>query len=171
MSAEITEGSFEEIYRRVSPQLFGFFRRRGVDDPADLVAEAFAIAWRSRSRLVASASERAWLFGIARRLLLTELRRRGREQGLAEALARSPEREEAVDDEDRRRTVLDALGRLNPEERELILLIEWERLSPAEAAQALGIKPGTARVRLHRARQNLAADDRLRALLAMEVTA
>jgi RNA polymerase sigma-70 factor, ECF subfamily len=49
----------------------------------------------------------------------------------------------------------EALARLNDAERELLLLIAWDGLSPAEAATVLGIKPATARVRLLRARRRL----------------
>lgn len=54
-------------------------------------------------------------------------------------------------------------------DRELIMLTVWERLSVAEAALTLGIRPGTARVRLHRARQRLAADPAIQALLQADV--
>ena len=45
-----------------------------------------------------------------------------------------------------------ALARLTPGDREVLLLVTWEGLTPAETAIALGIPPGTARSRLHRAR-------------------
>ncbi|HTB49362.1 MAG TPA: RNA polymerase sigma factor [Solirubrobacteraceae bacterium] len=48
-----------------------------------------------------------------------------------------------------------ALARLNDADRELLLLIAWDGLSPAEAATALDIKPATGRVRLLRARRRL----------------
>ncbi|HXQ00678.1 MAG TPA: sigma factor-like helix-turn-helix DNA-binding protein [Solirubrobacteraceae bacterium] len=48
-----------------------------------------------------------------------------------------------------------ALARLSDGDRELLLLIAWDGLSPAEAASALGLKPGTVRVRLLRARRRL----------------
>jgi RNA polymerase sigma-70 factor, ECF subfamily len=48
-----------------------------------------------------------------------------------------------------------ALARLSDGDRELLLLIAWEGLSPAEAASVLGVKPATARVRLLRARRRL----------------
>ncbi len=48
-----------------------------------------------------------------------------------------------------------ALVRLNDADRELLLLIAWDGLSPAEAATVLAIKPATARVRLSRARRRL----------------
>jgi RNA polymerase sigma-70 factor (ECF subfamily) len=48
-----------------------------------------------------------------------------------------------------------ALVRLSDADRELLLLIAWDGLSPSEAAAVLGIKPATARVRLLRARRRL----------------
>ncbi len=45
-----------------------------------------------------------------------------------------------------------ALARLAPGDRDVLLLVTWESLTPAEAAVALGIPSGTARSRLHRAR-------------------
>ena len=59
-----------------------------------------------------------------------------------------------------------AMGRLAPADREILRLVEWERLSAAELAVALGVRPGTARVRLHRARRALAGDPAIRALLS-----
>ncbi len=50
-----------------------------------------------------------------------------------------------------------ALSRLSDADRELLTLVSWEELTPAEAARALGIAPGTARMRLSRARQRFEA--------------
>jgi RNA polymerase sigma-70 factor (ECF subfamily) len=55
------------------------------------------------------------------------------------------------------RRVHEALGRLSADDRELVTLIAWEGLTPAEAATVLGLSSGTARVRLHRARTRLRA--------------
>lgn len=62
-------------------------------------------------------------------------------------------------------TMLAAIGRLSPGHQEVLRLVEWERLTPAELATALGVRAGTARVRLHRARMALAADPAVRALV------
>lgn len=53
--------------------------------------------------------------------------------------------------------VADALAGLDGDDRELITLIAWERLSPSEAAVVLGISAPAARKRLQRARQRLRA--------------
>lgn len=48
-----------------------------------------------------------------------------------------------------------ALLALSDDERDVLLLVAWEELSPSEAAIALGIPSETARTRLHRARQRV----------------
>ena len=53
--------------------------------------------------------------------------------------------------------VLDALQTLPERDRELLLLIAWEGLTPSEAAVTLGSTPVACRVRLHRARRRLMA--------------
>ncbi len=46
-----------------------------------------------------------------------------------------------------------ALARLAERDREVLLLVEWEGLPPAELATVLGCREVTARGRLHRARR------------------
>jgi hypothetical protein len=50
-------------------------------------------------------------------------------------------------------TVHAALARLSDRDREVLLLVEWEGLRPAELATVLGCREVTARGRLHRARR------------------
>jgi len=62
-------------------------------------------------------------------------------------------------------TVADDVGALGLDVKELFVLSEVDAHPyPAELATALGVRPSTARVRLHRARKALAADPELRAL-------
>jgi RNA polymerase sigma factor (sigma-70 family) len=53
--------------------------------------------------------------------------------------------------------VREALGRIPPRDREILLLAEWEGLSPAQIATVMGCLAVTARGRLHRARQRFRA--------------
>jgi RNA polymerase sigma-70 factor (ECF subfamily) len=46
-----------------------------------------------------------------------------------------------------------ALERLRPKDREVLLLIGWDGLTPTQAAKSLGISAAGFRVRLHRARR------------------
>jgi RNA polymerase sigma-70 factor (ECF subfamily) len=134
------------------------------EDALDVVAETFAVAWRRRTEMPVDDGEvRPWLFGIARRCLANAARsthRAGRLGArLADSLADVAVPDPATLHEHRAasRQVLDALDQLSPDDRELVTLIAWEDLSPAQAAAVLGLSAGTARVRLHRARTRLRA--------------
>lgn len=165
MGREVNVDEFEELYRATAPELFNYIRRRSAADPEDMVAEVFAVAWRRRADLPSTLLRRAWLFGAARRLLLAKVRAEGREREVVELAARLDDGGERRIDRGVQDVVTRALGRLGPEQRELIQLVEWEQLTPAEVAVVLGIRPGTARVRLHRARQALAADVEIQELI------
>ncbi|HEY0903738.1 MAG TPA: sigma-70 family RNA polymerase sigma factor [Marmoricola sp.] len=171
MGREITAADFEQLYRATAPDLFAYVRRRTPADAEDLVAEVFAIAWRRRGDLPGRLLRRAWLFGTARTLLLADARARGQADQVVEALARAVDTSTAFADNDREHVVARALDRLRPDERELIQLLEWERMTPAEVAVVLGIRPGTARVRIHRARLSLATDPELRELVRERASA
>lgn len=165
----MTHDQFEALYRSTAGELLGYLRRRAVSDAEDLAAEVYAIAWRRRADLPPEFLRRAWLFGTARKLMLSESRRIGRAQELTELVASADAAADSQPDASRDRVVAEALARLRPDDREIIRLVEWEGFSPAEVAVALGIRAGTARVRLHRARQALAADAGMRRLVNGDV--
>jgi RNA polymerase sigma factor (sigma-70 family) len=155
----------EDAYRSTGSAVLGYALRRSAsrEDALDVVAETFATAWRRRADLPVDPDEiRPWLFGIARRCLANTVRGSNRAARLGERLAAAFDETGAVvpdpaasHGEDGR--VHEALALLSPDDRELVTLIAWEGLTPAEAAEVLGIPAGTARVRLHRARPRLRA--------------
>jgi RNA polymerase sigma factor (sigma-70 family) len=61
--------------------------------------------------------------------------------------------DEALDAARLRAALNSSLNALRPEDREVLMLVAWEGLTPSEAAITLGIPSGTARWRLHRARR------------------
>jgi RNA polymerase sigma-70 factor (ECF subfamily) len=122
-------------------------------DAQDAVSEVFLTAWRRLEQVPDGDAARVWLYATARRVIANQRRSARRRAALHERLAleapASPEppsldREEAL--------VHEALGRLGPRDREVLLLAEWESLSPTEIAAVLGCLTVTARGRLHRAR-------------------
>ncbi|MEV5977927.1 RNA polymerase sigma factor [Streptomyces sp. NPDC052114] len=154
--------AFETLVRRHSAALHGYFARRAPGAADDLLAEAWLQAYTARLGFdTARGAARAWLFGVARNVLSTHWRRTERQRPAPTGDARD-DPWEAVD------ARLDAaavaprlrllLAELPPVERELLLLVAWEQLTPGEAAAVVGIPAGTARSRLHRARTRLRAD-------------
>ena len=57
----------------------------------------------------------------------------------------------------RRQTLIRALGTLSTDDREALLIIAWDGLTAAQAAQVMGCSTATFNVRLHRARKRLEA--------------
>jgi RNA polymerase sigma factor (sigma-70 family) len=167
-SADSPPGSaaerFEDAYRSSGTAVLGYALRRSPspEDALDVVAETFATAWRRRTDMPADSLEvRPWLFGIARRCLANAARGTHRAGRLGERLAASladvplPDPSTIHESRAQTRRVREALDELSADDRELVTLIAWEGLTPTEAAAALGLTPGTARVRLHRARTRL----------------
>lgn len=145
------------LYERHAPAVFRYLARRaGPPAAEDLLSEVFIGALSSSSRVVAhdSGSALPWLYGIA----LNVLRRHFRERQPTPGLTRDSGMDwdavdERVDAWANRGRLRAALAVLSDSDRELLLLVGWEGLSQTEAATALGISQGAARVRLHRARK------------------
>jgi RNA polymerase sigma-70 factor, ECF subfamily len=150
------ESRFAEIFGHLD-FISGYARRRGARDPDGIAAEAMAIAWR-RLADVPAADARPWLIVTARNLLLTERRSEpetGR-QPLGDIDVEAPA-EQLPSELDLDPDLAHGLRALPEKDREALLLIAWEDLTPALAAASLGISPAAFRVRLHRARRRLSA--------------
>ena len=156
---ERTNGStdIEGLVRRTGPDLLAYFVRRVADreDAADCVAETFVVLWRRRDSVPTDDdAARAWLFGIARKVLSSFLRGRLRRSNLADRL-RLELREDAVAPRDTE--LEEALGRLRRDDAELVRLVAWEGFGVEEAGAVLGLSPAASRKRYSRARASLRA--------------
>lgn len=153
----------ELLHREHAGAVRAYARRRiGRDEADDVVADVFVVAWR---RIADAPPEpRTWLLGIARRVLANRRRTAKRQRALYERLAREAETRPAVAPPSglaREGAALRALASLAPADREVLLLVTWDGLSHAEAAEVLGIRPAALAMRLHRARRRVkqALDD------------
>lgn len=154
--------AFELLVGSMSGALHAYLARRAPAAADDLLADVWLQAFSSRKSFDPDrGTARSWLFGVARNILAAHWRRVEREQRLPSVEERSSDPWHAVD----QRLDAAAVGPLLRQtmadlpqvERELLLLVAWEQLSPTEAAAVVGIPPGTARSRLHRARARLQA--------------
>jgi len=157
---------FEAFYREHVEDLQGFVARRVGDREraADLTAEIFLAAIDSAHRYrPRRGTPKAWLYGIARILVANDRRRRGRERAREERLrggvlldSEDAARIDArIDAAAQSRRLYAAMDRLPEAERAVLELVAIDELAVAEAAAAAGVRPVTARVRLHRARRKL----------------
>jgi RNA polymerase sigma-70 factor (ECF subfamily) len=171
--ADERESLFERLYAEHRQTLHAFFLGRTSDPELalDLLQEAFVRAWRSVETLrpLTPERQRAWLFTVARNLVIDQYRGRAARAAVHDALVASAEQGErsapapevSVERDQELRLLDQAIGRL-PEDLRTVLLLQvlGERTS-AEIGELLDRPPGTVRYQLSRARRRLAEELRL----------
>jgi RNA polymerase sigma-70 factor, ECF subfamily len=152
------EGAFSQVYRQHAGRLYRFAARLtgSVALAEDVLQDVFVALVDRAARTApggydpAQGGLRSYLYGAVRNRALKRLR---------EADRRSPAGADHIGHrtDDDTQALRDALMKLDPDFREVVLLCELEGLQYEEAAQALGIPVGTVRSRLARARARLLA--------------
>jgi RNA polymerase sigma-70 factor (ECF subfamily) len=157
---------FERLYRANVDAVTAFFARRTADPQvvADLTADTFvAVITGFGSFDPRKGTARAWLFGIAGHVYAAHCAAYSHQQHKLERLGGrrdlDPDQVEEllsrIDAERAARALLSELARLPERDRAVIDLVDIAGLQPKEAAAALGLTPGTVRMRLMRARARL----------------
>ena len=170
--------AFDEVYAHYHVRVYAFLvrmvRRRDVAE--DLLQETWMRLATHASRLRDDTEIGAWLFTVARNLCRSYQRWRilDSERMSELTLARYRREDEGSPFETLSAGRLEqrleaALASLSPRYREVILLVAVERMTPAEAAAVLGLKPDALRQRLARARGMIA--DRLKDALDQQTRA
>ena len=148
---------FERLYRENFRAVLRYAAMRIDRERAkDVAAETFLVAWRRLDDV--PAEPRAWLLGVARKVIAGQFRSETRRDALN--LRLETERSGAADvdlagvlaDRDE---VLTAFAALREPDREVLRLVTWDELSSEEAAEVLGVTCVAFAVRLHRARRRL----------------
>jgi RNA polymerase sigma factor (sigma-70 family) len=149
---------FEALFEDCHPEVRAYVLRRAPQAIVeDVVSDTFLVAWRALDSV--PGEPLPWLYAVARRTLANHRRGHLRAAALSARLTRTlvpPPEHEAPVSEEVEPHLRDALLALTVREREALLLVAWEGLSPAQAASVLGCSSATFRVRLHRARGHLA---------------
>ena len=156
---ELQQGStdaFTELFLRYRERVYAFFRRR-MSEPAqaeELAQETFLAVLTAAQRYEPRATFRAYLFGIAFNILAAHRRKAASNSAhttpLADGNLSSPNPSPEM--------VLglrQAVSRLDANEREILLLREFEELTYDEIARILRLPLNTVRSRLFRARMSL----------------
>ena len=136
--------------------------RIGAEDVDDAVQEIFLRAFRGLARLEDGTKFRAYLGQIARNHCIDRLRsRQGNQTVSLDEVLLEPAAPNSSDGESPHQERLQLLrrevGRLPENQREVLLLFYFERLSYADMSSALGITEAAVNQRLSRARQRLRA--------------
>src|SRR5687767_4440472 len=154
--------AFDELVSRWDRRIHGaIYRVVGPDEDArDLCQEAFLKAYRGLGTFKREARFSSWLYQIALNVCRDRLRRRrGKtavsldevEEGRAGGLRTlSPSPLDLVEARDLRHLVEDAMATLSVEEREVVILKEYQDLTFPEIAEALDVPLSTVKTRLYR---------------------
>ena len=145
--------AFEELFARYREPLFGFFRRRleSRERAEDLAQETFLALIRAAQRYEPRALVRTYLYGIAFKILAAERRRPANHEAELESISEPA----AQETQETKLWIKRALEKLEPTDREILMLREYEQLSYAEIAELLRCPVNTVRSRLFRARMAL----------------
>lgn len=145
------EAHHGEIYRYC-------LRRLGATDAEDAAAEVFAVAWRRINEMPPGETSRAWLFGVAYRVIGNRYRFRRRQRNLSLRLQTVQPSETdplQTDPADQIERLYTALDKISPTDQELLKLAAWDGLTRSEIAAVLSITDNAVDQRLHRARRRL----------------
>jgi RNA polymerase sigma-70 factor (ECF subfamily) len=157
------DGAFRELYVHAGPRVLGYLKAL-TREPAladDLLQLTFLKVHRARASYIRGAAPLPWIFAIAQRSFLDEVRRRKRARirladeaalpEIAAGLDGSPEAQRAeVADPTQLAAVHAALAQLRPSWRDAIMLLKLEGKSVAQAAALQGTTIAAMRVRAQR---------------------
>lgn len=158
--------AFRRLFDLLGPRLHGFFMRsfRSAAVADDLLQTTFLKVHRARADYRDTLPLRPWIFSIAARVRLDELRRRGRlaEDTDDEAVARADERAATGSEpegdaaaSERAARVRAAIDALPESQRVIVHLHRFEGLGYAEIARILGTTEGAVKLRAFRAYERL----------------
>jgi RNA polymerase sigma-70 factor (ECF subfamily) len=163
--------AFRELYAAVSPKLYGYLVKMARSKPIadDLLQQTFLKVHRARAAYVRGADPLPWIYAIAHRTFLDDIRKTKRAKVSVGDGDDLPEiaadlAGDAVDRKDEPRVdpellaaTLDALQTLPAQQREAVVLTKLEGKSVAEAAEIAGTSVGAMKVRAHRGYEALRA--------------
>ncbi len=150
----------EDLFARHQNEIYAYLLRmlRDPELAADLTQDAFVKAYRAYDALQKPENARAWLYQIAHRVALDDLRRRRIVRFVplvGETRSAAPSAEHLVMDARLSGDLQRALEQIPDRQRSALLLAELHDLTGVELAAALGVSHVAARALLTRARESL----------------
>lgn len=143
--------AIQQLHRAHAAALWGYVLRLTGDSAQaeDVVQETLLRAWRHDVADDAKGSARAWLFTVARNLVVDEARSaRRRHEAPTEEVPERPDADR-IDGLFDSLVVTDALRSIGADHRDVVVKAYFGRLTTAEIAAELGIPTGTVKSRLH----------------------
>ena len=155
--------AFEELVRMYEAPVYRLALRMcggRAEDAQEVAQEAFLAAWRGLPRFRGQCRFSSWLYKLTANAAVDHLRREKRlpaavplENAGEPADPHTPQEE--LERRELHRAVQQALDRLTPEHREVLLLRQMQGLSYQEIGAALSLEEGTVKSRISRAKRQL----------------
>ena len=150
----------EQLFALHHGEIYAYIYRmvRDADVAADFAQDTFIKAYKAQNSLEDRAKARAWLYQIAHRVVLDEMRRRRIVHFLpwtGESHGAAPSAEHLAMEMRLSGPLARALARIPERQRAALLLAEVNDLTGLEVADTLGISHVAARALLTRARESL----------------
>jgi len=150
----------ESLFAKHHGEIYAYLMRmmRDPEMAADMTQDAFVKAYKNYASLEKPENARAWLYQIAHRVALDEIRRRKIIRFLpwtGESKGSAPSAEHLVMESRLSGDMQRALARIPERQRAALLLAELHDLTGLELAAALGVSHVAARALLTRARESL----------------
>jgi RNA polymerase sigma-70 factor (ECF subfamily) len=175
--AKVQDGdvaAFDHLVRKYRERLFGIIYNltSNREDAADLTQEAFIKAFSSINRFKGKSAFFTWLYRIGVNTALSHLKRNrfrrffsletiqeeGSHAQILETLAAKNKSDKGALLTELQEKLNEAMQKLSPKHRTVVVLFEIEGLSHQEISEVIGCSVGTVRSRLHYAKQQLQAD-------------
>jgi len=159
-----SEQQYRSLFDLHHREVYAYCRRRtDAETAADCLAETFLVAWRRLDDVPDGDAALGWLYGVARRVLANEFRSTRRSRRLITRLRNTepvpnPGPDVVVVRKEEDRIMFQALGRLHPQDQELLRLAWWEELPHAAIADLLGCSTNAATHRIQRAARRVAKE-------------
>ena len=164
-------GAFDQLVRKYREQIFAviYNMTSNREDASDLTQETFIKAFQAMGRFKGKSAFFTWLYRIAINTTMTFLKKRGRRRYISyeaiddevsnaeifERLTAKQRTEKGALIRELQEKLNDALQKLSPKHRTVVILHEIEGLEHAEIAEITKTSVGTVRSRLHYAKQQL----------------
>lgn len=147
------EALIRALYEEHGRALLAYAQRLTGDHAAaeDVVQETLIRAWKHPDVLVnGKGSVRGWLLTVARNIVTDRHRAKAsRPTEVAESVTTTPVEEDHAEAVVNSMLVMEALDRLSPDHQDVLREIYFQGRSVTEAAETLGIPPGTVKSRSH----------------------
>ena len=152
----MTEKEYNNCVTQYADNVYRFIVKnlRHEEDAQDIVQTAFEKLWRNRES-IASEKSKSYLFTVAYNQMIDHIRKVKRidlKDSFHENLEVLPQSNNFI-----KKTLLEALNRLNETQKSLVMLKDYEGYTYEEIGTIMGLNESQVKVYLHRARLNLRA--------------